>query len=292
MLIETTNNGTTSLVQIDGASELNTDALPRTGPNVGHFRSHMASARSGSSWYMGNQASIERAIYEGWPDGLARVQRLADELREQMPAPKSYKRRQRWSEDGDEPSWEREQYGATDIWRTSKRDVMTGPTTVELCAPWGGSAFRNAEQLQWDGVVLTVLIDLLEQAGYRVGASLNYASTWGGLFGGGQDQIVQVIVKHPQSPLDLATLVPVAAHPGVVRCFGIGAISLASFDVGGGHGRPVEIEAVRKNGLIPQSSIILKHAYSESDARREIQRVLDMFQHGHPHHHTAQGALR
>lgn len=274
--------GQLSVVQIDGAAELDTTKYARTFDNRAVFEAHRRDCEAGGSWYAGNRVSIDHALYNGWPEGQARIESLSDAMREILPAPKSYRRRQRWMEDGDEPSWEREQSGYTDIWRTSRRDVMTGPTTVELYAPWGGHAGRRAEELQWDGVVLVVLTNLLEEAGYRVGASVNYASSWG-FFNEGREQLVQVIVKRPEMPLDIATMTPIVAHPGVLRWHGLNAISTAHFPVGTGHGRPVEIAAIKQASILRQDGIVLNHAYYEEAAKQEILRVLAMFQDGHPH---------
>lgn len=262
--------GRTHVVQMDGPSELDTSMMERTSINKMHFRSH--EAYSDPSWMGGTKPQITAALKEGWPEGTDLVMKMADQMRGQLEKPKSFKRRQKWMEDGDEPSWEREQAGRTEIWRTSRRDTMRGPTTVELMGTWGGSAMLRPEQLRWDGVVMTVLTDLLEEAGYRVGLTLNYPGQCGGNY-----HLTQVTVKEPGMPMDISSFVPVVAHPGVFRWHGINSVSLAPFDVGSGHGMSIELSRLPEVSVIRPSAIKLNHAYYENSAKAEIQRVLDLF---------------
>jgi hypothetical protein len=257
-----------AVVEFDEVASLDTRKAQRTGRNIEHFAYHMH--HLDPKWAGGTVVDTERVLRDGWPEGVALVNKLAEKLRGTLPKPKSYRRKQRWSDDGDEPSWEREQSGQTEIWRTSRREQQRGPAPVQLLAPWGGNAFLSAEQLRWDGVVLAVLCDVLEEAGYRVGATLVNAVRLPGqnLFG-----MSMMHVKQPQMPLDLASLVPVVAHPAVFRIHGINAISLAPWDCGMGHGSCIEIRALPAH-VIPQGAVIMRHAYNEANAVREIQRVL------------------
>lgn len=224
------------------------------------------------------QEKMNTALSTGWPEGVELVSGIAASMRGEMEKPKSFKRRQCWSEDGDEASWEREQAGRTEVWRTSRRETMRGPVTVELLGTWGGTGGYSAEQLKWDGVVLIVLCDLLEEAGYRIGASLNNASQHNNYFGSGKGMtLIQITVKRPEMPLDIASLVPVAMFPGVFRWHGLNMKTLAPFDVDSGFGRTVELDMLPTLSCINPRAVQLRHAYSEWAARAEIQRVLAMF---------------
>jgi hypothetical protein len=268
----------THVVTIDDVSELpvvSTTALSRISVNAGRLAARRSEYRS--DWIGASLEQINTYLRTGWPEGVALVQKLADELKAQLPTPKSYRRKQKWADDGDEPSWEREQAGHDEIWRTSRRETQRGPTTVNRVASWGGNAGLQPDALKWSGVVLAVLIDLLEASGYRCGASVAHAvSFWNQP---GKYAVTQITVKEPNMPLDLASLVPVVAHPGVFRVHGINATSLAPFDVTSGHGSCIEVSALPKNVSILQqpNTIILRNTYSEQAARAEILRVLALF---------------
>lgn len=273
-MINHADEGPVHTVTLDNTADLDTTKIERQWPNRAHFLLHDGSSAENSSWCGGTKSEITRVLKDGWEEGTKLVTELADKMRGQLEKPKAFKRRQRWMEDGDEPSWEREQAGRAEIWRTSRRDTMRGPITVELLGTWGGNAFLNAEQLRWDGVVMTVLTDLLEEAGYRVGLSLNYA---GHHHTCNRYSLVQMNVKEPNMPLDIASLVPLVCHPGVFRWHGINVISLCPFDVGSGHGRSIELSQLPTVSAIRPSAIKLNHAYNEMAAKQEIQRVLDLF---------------
>lgn len=274
-------DGNTFVVQADNVKDLEAaHALPRGGVNANHFRVHDATSDVKQFTFWGaNKSQIDKALNDGWPEGVDRVQRMAELLRGQLEKPKSFKRRQKWMEDGDEPSWEREQAGRSEIWRTSRRETMRGPTTVELLGTWGGLAHIRADQLQWDGVVLCVLIDLLEEAGYRVGASVNNVSeytNWG--YGvNSYRSLMQVTIKEPHMPLDIASVVPAISFPGVYRYHGLSLKTLAPFDVGSGFGATRELDWLQNCSAIGNKAIRLHHAYSEEAAKLEINRVLEMF---------------
>jgi hypothetical protein len=271
-------DGKVFVMQVESTAEIDSSALPRTlSFNESTLLGHVYTAGFGGA----SKADITNALANGWPEGTDLVSKLAEQMRGQLEKPKSFKRRQQWREDGDEPSWEREQAGHTEIWRTSRRETMRGPTTVELLGTWGGLSHVSADQLRWDGVVLAVLCDLLEEAGYRVGATLNNASRHGGSFysRGRQENftLIQITVKRPEMPLDIASMVPIAAFPGVFRWHGLEMKTLAPFQVDSGFGATIELEALPQIPTINPRAIKLHHAYSEQAAKQEIQRVLDLF---------------
>lgn len=268
-------DGRVFVMQVDSTAEIDSHRIPRTLPfNQRTLNSHDYTAGFGGA----SKEAITNALTFGWPEGTNMVQAMAEQMRGQLEKPKSFKRRQQWREDGDEPSWEREQAGRTEIWRTSRRETMRGPTTVELLGTWGGLSHITPNQLRWDGVVLTVLCDLLEEAGYRVGATLNNASRHGGWGGATTNYtLIQINVKQPSMPLDIASMIPLAAFPGVFRWHGLEMKTLAPFEVNGGFGSTIELDMLPETATINPRAIKLRHAYSEHAAKEEIQRVLELF---------------
>lgn len=266
------------VVEIDEVSDADTATLRR--PNMKNAALSAEYQRGSSdSWRGGSRSDIQRLLRDGWAEGLQRVTDLAEVFKAEMAPPKSYRRRGQWREDGDEPSWEREQYGRTDIWRTSKRETMVGPTTVQLVCPWVHSASVRAENIIWNGVVLATLCDLLESAGYRVGAMM--ANTIG-LNEYNEYMLGMLHVKQPETPLDLASLIPVIAHPAVYRWFGIDWATLCDKFCGHGHGRVVRFDDIPDIPSKPRGAIVLNTVYGEDAAKREIRRVLALFNKGNP----------
>lgn len=258
-------------VQIfSGAEDLmHSRSLPRPTVNDDTWEYHLQRSKD-AAWNGGTVEQVTNALHFGWPEGLCRVQELSRELSKLVTPPVSYRRRQRWSDDGDEPSWEREQHGHDQIWRTSKRQSQRGPATVELLVPWGGPGGLSSDALMWNGVVLSVLADILENAGYRVGASLISATIW---HHSTFQMVQQVIVKEPQQPLDLASIVPLVAHPGSRRIFGIAAKTLAPFNVTMGFGAVQELmnEQVKPVTVLQHPNAFkLRHSYSRSEAVSNI----------------------
>lgn len=269
--------GPVHIIQCGSSADLvsaSDSAQHRVSANAAHFRERLAGDAHMTSWLGGSLTEIDRVLAQGWPKGLETVHRLAADMRDSVTAlPISYRRRGRWAEDGDEPSWEREQHGHDAIWRTSRRRSTRGPAVVELLVPWGGNALHEASALQWNGVVLAVLCDILEGAGYRVGASINAATS---LYNVGKYALTQVSVKQPEMPLDLATLVPLVAHPGVFRWHGINTTSLGPWNCGSGHGRSIPIARLPKCSAIRDTAHVLAHCYTEWAARDEIRRMLTL----------------
>ena len=272
MTATTGMTGTVHVVLIDTLADLDTSAIPRTqSDNIRHQAERTTQhIDSHASWIGATTEQMTTALRDGWPEGAALVARLADGMRGTLPKPKSFKRKQQWTADGDEPSWERESAGYEDIWRTSKREQQYGPAPIEVMAPWGALGSVNADQLKWDGIVLVALTDLLEEAGYRVGATLNSAAR---AMNGHNYHLTSITVKRPEMPLDISSMVAVAAHPGIFRWHGLSSRTLAPFDCGWGFGSTLEI-AQLPSQVVPSNVIVLRHAYTEQAARYEVERAL------------------
>lgn len=258
------------IVRMECADDLDTGTVKRTAVNLRHYTGRSRSP----SWMGGTLREVTDVLRDGWPDGLREVESMVSQFKGTLPTPTSVRRVQAWGEDGDEPSWEREQAGHDAIWRTSKRQTRKGPVTVQLMAPWGGNAGRRPSELMWNGVVLAVLIDLLQASGYSVGASINSVYQCYG----NNLAVVQVEVKRPEQPLDLASLVPLVAHPGVFRWHSIDAVSTAPFDVGMGHGSITSLQAAHSRGLdLTKGAELLPLVYDKQSATNAILDVLSKF---------------
>lgn len=113
---------------------------------------------------------LRQAAQGHWPEGVALVESMAEELRQALhiAPPQSRRRRTRFSDtDGAELDVDRLRSGQ-DFWRTTRREVSTGPANLTLSVDVAAAASRSAESIIWRGVAAIVVTELLEAAGYRV----------------------------------------------------------------------------------------------------------------------------
>lgn len=263
----------TWVTTLDGVHEV--ADIPKLRSSVESNNDQMRRYLSGSLVTVdrGSLSSALDALRNGYAVGADRIAKFAQDFRSELPTPKSYRRRQRWSDDGDEPSWEREQAGQEEIWRTSRREQQRGPAVIELAAPWGGNGMPD---FTWDGVVLVTLCDLLEYAGYRVGASMNKCNKANAPY----SFMTRVEIKQPENPLNIDSLAALASHPGVYAWLGRPSIQLQPYNMRGTFGYNVEvtdIDETSRNLIFRPGTVYLKHSYSRTEAVQEIQRVLQLF---------------
>ncbi len=264
--------GSTYVTTLDGVHEI---------ANIPNLRSSVASNNVQMQEYLRGDGfnltytldDVLKVLRNGTPAGIERLERFSKQFMSLLPVPKAFKRRQRWAEDGDESSWEREQAGHDAIWRTSKRETMRGPVFVEIASPWGGNGLPD---FTWDGVVLVTLINLLELAGYRVGASLNKCNV---TYATSHTFVTRVEIKQPGQPLDIGSVASVVTHGGVYELLGRASIKLQPYALKsfGANVEVTDLPADTLARLFRPGTVFLKHSYSQSDAVREIRRVLAMF---------------
>ena len=234
---------------------------------------------SGGDDYYGGITTLDQAtqlLQGGWQNGAERLQRLRDELT--PPTVRSRKRRQTWSEEGDDLSVDRALVGSWDnAWRTARKQWTNQTQNIDLYAVFGGAWFLTAEQLFWQGATVVVIADLLEAAGYCVriiGSSLARPTN------PTEREIccTTVVVKDYSEPMRLDMIASVLCHSGVFRSYGFKALLSCPRDVSSGYGYYAltwsHVEAKLKAiGEWDESSIHVTDAYSRTDCIREITRV-------------------
>lgn len=267
-------------VETDDSTDIDTTHAPRS--NAQSIAAQVTRDRSfdRSFWYGATLQETRTMLRDGWPEGLELVNKLSEEFQMNIEAPKSFRRRGQWCEDGDEPSWEREQAGHTNVWRASRRQTTIGPSTVHILCPWSHGSDKRSSDIQWNGVVLAVLCDVLEKSGYRVGATMTNCLALRGE--NNQFMLGLFHVKQPQQPLDLASLVPIVAHSATYRYFGIEWATLPTVFPGHAFGGPLTLAQIPNVPSKPRDGVVLNRVYNESAAKLEIQRVLDLFKNGNP----------
>lgn len=169
-----------------------------------------------------------RAILtKGWPQGAALVEKLAKDIAEVLPPPKSRRRTRKWSDDGDEVSYERLQLGQ-DPWISSHRKLRSACGLIEVVSGWGSGCGGNVSQLQWSGAAALALTDLLEKADYSVELALITALG----HPSNEASLVRVDLKRMGELVDLEQLAAVAVYPPAYRVYGLCAFQQGPFSSG------------------------------------------------------------
>lgn len=152
-------------------------------------------------------ADVMTSVRTAWPEGLAILDRMLEDLRHAaLPTPKSRKRKMRWSsESGDELDLDRLRAGQ-DYWRTTRREMQTGPSTMTVLVDVGANCNVAAEDILWRGAAAVALTQILEAAGYRVELWSVIRSRE--LFNSDTtDGVVGCCLKRTEDPLDVSTLI-------------------------------------------------------------------------------------
>lgn len=241
-----------------------------------HYRMRDA-LRSGkrSGFYGASEADARKLISQGWPVGAKLVEALAKKVEEQLAPPKSRRRTRKWSEDGDEISYERLQLGQ-DAWLSSHRKLKSACGLVEVVASWGDGCGATQDQLKWSGAAALALTDLLEKADYSVELCLVAAMQSSDL------AVIRVDLKRMGELVDLEQLAAIAVYPPAWRIYGLAAFQLAPMSSGEGidshpHCCPAT-DRIEPNGMWAYRpnvmTLTLRGAHNEPAAIREVTEAL------------------
>src|SRR5258708_15275045 len=206
---------------LDGASDLVKVWDTPCHPNERGQRDRQRRAERGEighgNFFGGSEVEARKVLLEGWPKGAQLVEKLAAEVAEALPPPKSRRRTRKWSQDGDEISYERLQLGQ-EPWLSSHRTLKSSCGLVEVVSEWGLGCGATLEQLQYQGAAALALTDLLEKADYSVELALITAMTSG--HGG---SMVRVDLKRMGELVNLEQLAAIAVYPPAYRLYGLAA---------------------------------------------------------------------
>lgn len=218
---------------------------------------------------------------KGWPEGWERIQQIAEEMRPDIPAPVSIRRRKRWRDEGDGVDVQRMYSGHFDrMWQTSEREGRLGPRVISIVSIFGGNCGRSVEQLFNNGATAVALTDVLENAGYRVELAAAYAGD------SNDGQVLNVVrLKEADEPMEPNALAAVLAHSGWFRTFGIAVLDgMQNQTIGIGHGmvtllKPVYDRALRL-GMIERPDILIDQGHKRRDILKRANEVIERLKHG------------
>lgn len=230
-------------------------------------------APDGSKHYWHGAKSREAVtdmIHNGWPEGVARAQQLADKIKEVTPMPEIPRRRPRWAEQGDEIHMPRVWSGMLDqAWRTTKRERSRGPRVISVDVNVGHNAHVDGDSLFWSGACAVALADALEDVGYRVELFATATSV-----NGNKAMLSRFVVKRASDPLNVNNVAALAAHPATFRLHGLHAWARAPWDIGYGFGHACSnsqaLDAAVAAGVLEGSEVQIDGALTLEQAQSAL----------------------
>ncbi len=103
-----------------------------------------------------------------WREGMELVQQMMDKIKQQVTlTPKDIRRKMRFDEIEGEVDVDRAMRGEYDFYRRPHRQMRVSTRNVALLSNIGNTANYKPAQIFWRGVAATVILDILEEAGYR-----------------------------------------------------------------------------------------------------------------------------
>lgn len=263
-------------------------------PAVNRHRVEPMRERRRSGWRdhytFGNVGSFEDArdllIADGWQEGVdrARAELPTLPLADLVPEAVAMKRRRVFGEDGDTLRVDAALAGQWDrAWETRARRSSRQPVTLSIGCGFGANGGVSHDNLFWCGLQMAALVDLLENAGFRVELRALKVNN----FEGGTHHAQDWTVKQADQPLRLDTALSLFGHGGVYRTFGW----LANFatelqtpdnlgTVATGDAMLRHFNALASASVIPPLSLIVPTATSRVDAIENLRAALRAVREG------------
>lgn len=242
------------------------------------FGDDVAKARGvdGDRRWRGDVSSIkefgEMLHSGGWKAGSAKMTDSVGEI--SAPRVQSIRRRKVWKDDGDEIDIHRVYAGDLErAWESSERYLTSGQSrNARLWCQMGFTANYEPDQFFWRGAVACVMVDALENAGYRV-EIMGYHASVGTFSSGAVDWYTRVPIKGFMEPLDIPRVAAVTAHAGFFRSVIFGAMGAAPLKVSAGlgstnHQRPEFVE---------EGDILVSNIYDENGARAYLEEAMKKY---------------
>lgn len=220
----------------------------------------------------GTVTEIRQIIAQGWPKAVSLI---AEHLREfeDIPIPRSVRRRRIWTDQGDTLEQQRVWSGALDrAWQRCVKREVSAARFINVCCNVSCHARVAAHELTWRGATAIKLADLLTEAGYNVAlTAIRYARADSGE---GDFLLQRVCVKAATAPLDILAVSGTVAFPGFFRwaLFRLAATGPVGCTKGGRAGAM----QLRPQTYVPGLDEVagLEAVHSAESARRWIQQTI------------------
>lgn len=237
-----------------------------------HYQNEIA--RRGNGWHGGcpTLESAQTLVGTGWQEGGDRLSGVVADLAANIPTAKTRTRKPCWSDNGNDLSVDRALAGEWDqAWRSSRREVTRGPSTVDLVVLWANPGHVSSEDVFWTGAVAAVVCDVLESAGYRVGIQAWKCNS----FRDGT-AVNRIAIKEPHEGMRIDGVASILCHAGPYRQLGFAVNAANPWDCGEGFGKPLRAVAELPAALRPDpdSQLVIEAVYSKDQAIAQIKRLI------------------
>lgn len=231
-----------------------------------------------------NFDEVKAATDSTWKEGVDDVERMAQALERNLPAPLEVKRRRVWDGyAGDEVCVDRYRHGE-DFFRTNARRPQVGPRLISLLVELGQNSDRSSESMKWRGAATVALARILENAGYRAEIRAFVMIDSGILPTSGSNEYENMTVtcelKEAGDSLDISALVNATSgwffRTAVFASFGVYGKPLES-----SLGRMQEANAVSLQYFARNPAAwLVSRVYNEASAMRLATALLEQLQGG------------
>ena len=225
-----------------------------------------------------------------WREGIERVSRLADQLRdEELPDLPVVRRRPAYSEDdGDEVCLERLRLGRP-YWRTTRRQSQGGVRDHAVIVDVSTPSVVDPQKIFHRGAAGIVLAEMLERAGHRVEiwAADFQLDTYESKPG---NSAIFAPLKRATDPIDVSTLAN-ATSGWFYRTFWLGAVSRSHRGrrTKSCLGRPAPLtESLLRRATIFGAYTVIADCWDEEQSAQHVRRALRVFNRAterRPTHH-------
>ena len=178
------------------------------------------------------KASLDTAIFQGWPEGVKRAQKITDGLELSVPVIKSLRRKTRYGAEGDEICVER--YLQKDFDHCfAERVKIDGRSTkgkiVTITVNLAYGCKRTTDEAFYRGAVTSLLTDTLENAGYRVEivGKISIEHPFVDIRNANGKIFITIPIKSSNEPMDINRLIALTGLAGAFRYYGFKLITTA-----------------------------------------------------------------
>ena len=127
----------------------------------------------GDSEWIGRELSswddVKDACFNPSPEALEAGSKLVQKILDnELPQPKSKRRKAYWNDSGGSEIGVGRYMDGEPFWRSSRREMKTGTSTVSVITNLDGISSESSESMMWRGAGAVAIADVLENAGYNV----------------------------------------------------------------------------------------------------------------------------
>lgn len=217
-------------------------------------------------------AGFKEFVNGGWREGVAKMREAIGTLN--VAGVTSIKRRPKWRDEGDELDIQRVYSGDLDrAWWSSERKIVSGVVQhVRVLVAAAALSSVESSDMFWRGAVACILVDALEEAGYRVEVGAFAYSDHPWITKRGRT-LAGVPLKAFDEPLDIERMAACTAHAGFFRTAIFAERMSSEWECGKRlgstiHSRPPHAE---------EGDIVIDNVWSQDAAKAMLDKIVSGF---------------